>query len=324
MPSKTEQGKDTIILHSYKLFCTPAHRFTGEFFIFIPMKKSLIIFWGSVIFMLLYQCKDKTIHLGKEISYTNQEDLHYGNDTEQVLDLYMPKNKPKEQQDVFLIIHGGGWRGGNKSQLTYFTLSLMQKFPDAIFANMNYRLASASRFALPNQTDDIHKAILFLEKRLDYKPRFILLGNSAGGHLSMFYAYHSDKKKKVKAVINIVGPADLSDAGFKNYDDYSFLEKHLIDPETVQPDVSLMTSGSPVHWIRPTSAPTLSYYGTQDAVVPDSQGEILDSVLKKNHAYHELYKFNGDHVGWAKEPHDDFLIEKIAGFLKKIGPKKTL
>lgn len=285
------------------------------------MKKSLIIFFGFLVLTLLIHCKDKTIHLGKEVFYTCEENISYGKDPEQVLDLYIPKKNSKEKQDVFLIIHGGGWRGGNKSQLTYFMLSLMQKFPNTIFANMNYRLASTSRFALPNQTDDINNAMLFLEKKLNLKPKFILLGNSAGGHLSMFYAYQSDRQKKVKAVINIVGPADLSDPGFKNYDDYSFLEQHLIDPKIVQPHLSLMTFGSPTHWITETSAPTLSYYGTLDHVVPDSQRAILDSVLKKNNVYHESYEFSGDHVGWEKEPFANFLIEKIDGFLKNIDQK---
>jgi acetyl esterase/lipase len=44
-----------------------------------------------------------------------------------VIDLYIP-HKKSEKREVFIIIHGGGWRGGNKSQLTFFTLSLMQSF----------------------------------------------------------------------------------------------------------------------------------------------------------------------------------------------------
>jgi hypothetical protein len=42
-------------------------------------------------------------------------------------------------------------------------------------------------------------------------------------------SYKFDPDRKVKAVINIVGPTDLNDPGFKNYEDYAFVEKHLID-----------------------------------------------------------------------------------------------
>ncbi|WP_449401588.1 hypothetical protein [Chryseobacterium wanjuense] len=97
----------------------------------------------------------------------------------------------------------------------------------------------------------------------------------------MFYANKSDKNKNVKAVINIVESIDLNDPGFKNYDEYSFVEKHLIDPKIVDKNISLMDFGSPVHWIGKSSPPALSFYGLHDTVVPLSQKKILDSVLKK-------------------------------------------
>ncbi|WP_415325351.1 alpha/beta hydrolase fold domain-containing protein [Chryseobacterium sp. MMS23-Vi53] len=189
------------------------------------MKKNLLLL---LLFITFSSCR-KTIDLGKDATFKIEQNISYGEDPNQKIDIYIPGNKPKK--DVFIIIHGGGWRGGNKSQLTFFTYSLMQKFPRNVFVNMNYRLASQKHFALPDQTQDIQNVMNLVEKKLKYKPKFILLGNSAGGHLSMFYAYHSDKNKRVKAVVNIVGPADLNDRGFKNYDDYAFVEKHLVDPK---------------------------------------------------------------------------------------------
>lgn len=92
-------------------------------------------------------------------------DVSYGKDPQQKLDLYIPKNKDSIK-DVFVMIHGGGWKSGNKTNLTFFTLSLMQKLPDYAFANINYRLADANSFVLPNQTNDIDSAINFLLKKL--------------------------------------------------------------------------------------------------------------------------------------------------------------
>ncbi|ASK31685.1 acetylesterase [Chryseobacterium sp. T16E-39] len=287
------------------------------------MKKIIIVF--SCLCLLLFNicCKKKTIHLGKEINFESQENISYGNDPEQTMDLYIPAVL-NSKSDVFIMIHGGGWRSGNKSQLTFFTLSMMQKFPKAVFANINYRLASTSRFGIPNQTEDINNVIHYLEKTLKYKPRFFLLGNSAGGHLSMLYAYHFDRDKKVKAVINIVGPSDLSDSGFKKYFDYPFVEKHLIDPKTILSNVSMTEFSSPVNWIRTTSAPTLSYYGKNDQVIPLSQKVILDSILNKNHILHESYEFNGGHLDWDKENNSSFLINKVDQFIKDLDKNKTL
>ncbi|SDH98804.1 Acetyl esterase/lipase [Chryseobacterium taeanense] len=274
----------------------------------------------GVLLLILSSCQQKTIDFGNNISFRIEKNIPYGKETEQKMDVYIPESTVKDN-DVFMIIHGGGWRGGKKSQLTSFTFDLMKKFPKKIFVNVDYRLASATSFALPDQTDDIKTAMNYLEKKLKINPKYILLGNSAGGHLSMMYAYKFDKDKKVKAVINIVGPANLNDPGFKNYVDYTFVEKQLIDPKTVGTKTTLMNFGSPVHWISTTSAPTLSYYGMNDQVVPLSQMKILDSVLNKNNVYHESYEFNGDHLGWEKDSNAKFLIQKTDEFLKNIDKK---
>lgn len=287
--------------------------------------KSLIIFLGVLFSAAFFTgCKEKTIQLGKDISFNCQKNISYGDNTEQNLDLYIPDNNPSEKRDVFIIIHGGGWRGGDKSELTFFTLSLMQKFPDCIFANINYRLASSSRFGIPNQTDDIHTAISYLEQTLQYKPKFILLGNSAGGHLSMLYSYKFDNDRQVKAVVNIVGPADLSDSEFKNYQDYSFVEKHLIDPKIISENTSMNVFASPVYWINQSSSPILSFYGIDDKIIPLSQKKILDSVLNKNKVIHKSFEFKGGHLDWYKEPNSAFLINRISEFLQAIDKQSTL
>lgn len=286
------------------------------------MKKSLAIsFAALIVFLSLICCNEKKISLGKNVHFDKEVNVAYGNLPEQIMDLYIPQTKSAKEREVFVIIHGGGWRSGNKSQLTFFTLSLMQKFPDHIFVNMNYRLASETHYALPNQLDDIREVSKFLEKKLHYSPKMILLGNSAGGHLSMLYAYHSDSLKKVKAVINIVGPTDLSDSSFRSYQEYSFVERRLVDTHIPKPGISRIDFASPIHWITQNTPPTLSYYGKTDRVIPATQGKILDSVLSKNNVIHEAYEFNGGHLDWDRSPNDLFLIDKIDLFLKRIDKK---
>lgn len=291
--------------------------FPVGFSIFRIMNKSLsiIIFCLSLCF-LWTGCKEKKVTLGKDISFQKEENIHYGNDPEQVMDLYIPYQEPSKKRDIFIIIHGGGWRGGDKSQLTFFTLSMMQRFPDHTFANINYRLATSTRPGIPNQTDDIQNVVNYLDKKLRYNPRFVLLGNSAGGHLSMLYAYHSDAQKRVKAVVNIVGPSDLSDPGFEKYMDYSFVKNYLVDPKAVFSGRSKTSFASPVSWVDSASAPTLSYYGNRDQIIPLSQKRKLDSVFTRNKVNHESYEFNGGHLDWDKSPNDQLLIDKIACFIK--------
>lgn len=243
--------------------------------------------------------------------------ISYGTDSEQKLDLYTPSSS-KQVKDVFMIIHGGGWKAGDKSQLTSFAVSMMQKFPKSIFANINYRTASENRFGIPNQTDDIHKAILFLEKKMNYQPNFILIGNSAGGHLSMLYAYRGDNNKKIKAVVNIVGPSDLSDPNFKNYSDYSFVKNHLVDPAVIPERVSMESFASPIYWLNKNSPPTISFFGNNDQVIPLSQKSILDSALNTNDIYNQSFEFPGGHLDWMNEKNSSFVIDKIDAFLKQV------
>ncbi|WP_454048166.1 alpha/beta hydrolase fold domain-containing protein [Chryseobacterium sp. Marseille-Q8038] len=286
------------------------------------MKKDVPIILICLVLLFTWNgCKEKKIELGKDIHFDKEENIHYGNSPEQIMDLYIPAKKSQGKKEVFIIIHGGGWRSGNKSQLTFFTLSLMQKFPDHVFVNMNYRLVSETNYGLPNQMNDIKEVSAFLEKKLRYNPKFILLGNSAGGHLSMLYAYKFDTDKRIKAVVNIVGPADLSDPGFKNYQEYSFVERRLVDPNVSGLGISRIDFASPVKWINKNSPPTLSYYGNSDRVIPSTQEKILDSTLNKNQVIHESYQFNGGHLDWDKQPNDQFLIDKIESFLKKAGKK---
>lgn len=286
------------------------------------MKKNLIIITALLtLFSLLTACKEKKITLGDTIIFDKEENMRYGDSPEQILDLYIPHKKETSMRDVFIIIHGGGWRSGNKSQLTFFTFSMMQRFPDYIFINMNYRLASGIQYGMPNQMDDIQSVAAFIKKKLNYNPRLILMGNSAGGHLSMLYAYQAGPDKNVKAVINIVGPTDLSDPGFKAYEDYSFVEKHLVDPRALPTGTSAVNFASPVHWITKNTPPTLSYYGKTDRVIPMTQERILDSILSKNNIIHESYQFNGGHLDWDKKPNSTFLIDKVETFLKQVDKK---
>ncbi|UFH31011.1 alpha/beta hydrolase [Chryseobacterium sp. C-71] len=274
-------------------------------------------FFAFLCLIVLFSCKEKTITISKDITFDQQMDISYGNDPEQKMDLYIPKNRDSVKT-IFIIIHGGGWKAGKKSDLTYFTLSMMKRFPQSAFANINYRLATETSFALSNQTDDIQKAIDYLVGITPIKSKFILLGNSAGGHLAMLYSYRFDEKDRIKAVVNIVGPSDLSDPNFKNYSDYSFVENHLVDPAAIPKGISIGNFASPVYWVNKNSPPTLSFYGNNDQVIPLSQKGILDSVLNKNEVSNQSFEFHGGHLDWTNEKNAPFLIKKIDEFLKQI------
>lgn len=283
--------------------------------------------WLKFTFIILFSfsCKKKDFDLGNNITFKKETNISYGDDSLQKLDWYFPLARDSVK-GIFVIVHGGGWKAGNKSQLNFFMYSLMRKFPDYAFANINYRLATNSTFILPSQTDDIHQSISFLTKKsreLKIKPEFVLLGNSAGAHLSMLYGYNDfmypKKYYSIKAIVNIVGPSDLYDKNFETYPDYYFVKKRMIDlSASVPTDLTNKDIPNPIFWISEKSPPTISFHGNRDQIIPSSQKTVLDSILNENKVYNQSFEFPGGHLDWENEKNTLFLIDKIENFLKNI------
>ncbi len=281
----------------------------------------------TCIVLISFSCKKKDFDLGNNIIFNKETNICYGDNSLQKLDWYLPSND--SAKGIFVLVHGGGWKVGNKSQLNFFMYSMMRKFPNYAFANVNYRLATNSTFILPNQTDDIHRSISFLTEKcriLKVTPDFILLGNSAGAHLSMLYGYNDfiypKKNHSVKAIVNIVGPSDLYDKNFETYPDYYFVKNRMIDvSNSVPTDLSSKDISNPIFWINEKSPPTISFFGNRDQIIPLSQKTILDSVLNEHKVYNKSFEFSGGHLDWENEKNISFLIDQIDSFLKSIKQK---
>ena len=82
-----------------------------------------------------------------------------------------------------LVVHGGAWRAGSRTQLTMYAKSLARR-GFSCFA-INYRLAPG--VAHPTQAEDVAAALAFLHDqaaRLGGDPRRLFaMGHSAGAHL---------------------------------------------------------------------------------------------------------------------------------------------
>ncbi|MXS71929.1 alpha/beta hydrolase [Chryseobacterium binzhouense] len=279
----------------------------------------------AFIILISFSCKKKDFDLGNNIIFNKETNISYGDNSLQKLDWYFPLTKDSVK-GIFVIVHGGGWKAGNKSQLNFFMYSLMRKFPDYAFANINYRLANNNTFILPNQTDDIQHSISLLTEKcriLKINPDFILLGNSAGAHLSMLYGYNDfmypKKYYSIKAIVNIVGPSDLYDKNFEAYPDYYFVKNRMIDlSASVPKDLTNKDIPNPIFWISEKSPPTISFYGNRDQIIPLSQKTVLDSVLNKNKVYNQSFEFSGGHLDWENEKNTSFLIDRIDIFLANI------
>jgi acetyl esterase/lipase len=110
------------------------------------------------------------------------------------LDLYVPKGTaPDAKRPVVIMIHGGGWRNGDKANPPIIGAK-MRHFVGAgyIYASINYRLSpqtpSPDGVRHPAHVEDCAAAIAWIHDHIaEYggdPERLHLMGHSAGGHLA--------------------------------------------------------------------------------------------------------------------------------------------
>ena len=118
-------------------------------------------------------------------------DLAYGEDPKQKLDLYLPKGSLKDAP-VFLFLHGGGMREGDRAHYGYVGRPFVENGIIAVIAS--YRLMPKHTY--PDQPNDTRDAVAWLYKNIaSYggNPRDLYVGgHSAGGHLSGLVCANTD------------------------------------------------------------------------------------------------------------------------------------
>jgi acetyl esterase/lipase len=123
------------------------------------------------------------------------------------LDLYRRANA-SEPQPLVIMIHGGSWNGGSKTQLPAINRHVAAK--GYAVASINYRHAPKWRFPAP--VDDVFAAIEFLRANASRfgidASRVVLIGRSAGGQLALSAAY-SGRDAAIRGVVSFYAPTDL-------------------------------------------------------------------------------------------------------------------
>ncbi|MFK7921504.1 MAG: alpha/beta hydrolase [Bacteroidia bacterium] len=243
------------------------------------MKNLLIILSLS---FFLYSCDQAPKNVLPELNqFGSLCDLSYGTDERHILDISLPANR-SESTAVILLIHGGAWVGGDKREMTVIRESLARKTGMAV-ASMNYRFVGPDDIGYKDLMADVDLALDFIDSQASEwtigTGNFGIAGGSAGGHISLLYAYSYDLEGRVKAVSSLAGPTDLSDDLFieyaSNYQlDYALSE--LIDADYEQ-NQALLEAASPLFGLR--NLPTQLQHGEDDDLVPLQQIESLATAL---------------------------------------------
>ena len=252
-----------------------------------------------VLISLTFSCSSDT-NSSQAIDFSPEKSLYnisYGNNSQQVFDLYLPANRNPNTTKTLVLIHGGGWTSGDKADMNYVVNIIKQYLPNYAIANINYRLSTVGNPAFPMQINDIESVVSKLKnENYGISDQFGFIGVSAGAHLSLLYGYAYNPD--VKIVCSIVGPTDFNDL---NYTSNPFMVDMFQGVTGVNyvANPSYYNQISPVYRATANAQPTIMLYGNADPLIPTTQGQSLHNRLNQLGVYNEFYLYIGGHGDWS-------------------------
>lgn len=281
------------------------------------MNKFIFIITCLITF---FSCRMRDVEPDNLITPVNQQNIQYGSDPKQAMDIYLPAGRTIAETPFIVLIHGGGWSSGDRTDFRSVVDTIKKRLPGYAIFNISYRLAVNGQNLFPAQENDVKAALDFiLSKTAEYKisNRFVLIGASAGGHLALLQAYKHSSPVKAKAVVSFFGPTDL--VAFYN-NPPSLLVPILLQSVigfTPSNNLSIYQSSSPINYATSQSSPTLLIHGGADQVVPSSQSVLLKEKLANLNVPNQFVFYpNGGHGDWDAATYND-AFNKLQSFLQQ-------
>ena len=310
----------------------------------------LLLFVLGICVLLLAGCAITALWLQRSLErggYTESWDenegrvltgLSYGEKEANRYDLYLHKSiDPKSESPLLLLIHGGSWVTGGRGDIAYACRYYGKQ--GCITATMDYSLISEGHpeITIGTMLDEITACTAALKKKLEaegYRVSGMAVGGmSAGGHLSLLYAYSraSESAIPLAFVFEKVGPVAISKEiwGEKNAAAMISLgtgkqitREQLDEPEGIEAANSL----SPLHFIGAGSPPTVFAYGGKDDLVKPVHRDKLAKALEEHHVPNIRVDFpKSNHAMWddldCTEKFREAVLQYCRQYLKLASPK---
>lgn len=251
-----------------------------------------------IISALLFSCKKDNSGGNNTVAASTSLNVSYGSNPLQNMDIYLPAGRASATTKVMVMIHGGAWSSGDKTELTPFVDTFKRRHPDYALFNINYRLSAAPNNFFPTQEMDVKAAIEFIHsKAAEYaiSDKYVLIGASAGGHLALLQGYKYTTPVKPKAIVSLSGPSDINDMYINPAGGNPLLSSLLasVVGKTPAQDPLLYSNSSPVNFITAGAPPTLLLYGSVDPLVRPAQGEFVKAKLQTAGVVNQYVLYNG-------------------------------
>ena len=228
--------------------------------------------------------------------------ISYGPNSAQVMDICYPPT-PSQTTGAFLLIHGGSWSSGDKSD--FGSLCGVIARLGYVGATMNYRMFAAHATYADMLADiDLALATYKDTARQDGWPitQVALMGASAGGYLGLMYAYTRQPAVPIGFVVGMSTPTNFLDpALIQSADDarYTELSKLLgvdLTKESVDARQAALQAASPAYRVTKGAPPTILAHGAKDSVVPYSNAVQMATRLAMAGVPYDLLSYpNSDH-----------------------------
>jgi acetyl esterase/lipase len=247
--------------------------------------------------------------------------VSYGASAAQKMDVHLPAGRSVSETKVMVMIHGGGWTGGDKNDFASILDTLKKRLPGYAIFNINYRLSANPNNIFPTQELDVKAALEFIRNQsTGYRisDKIVLLGASAGAHLALLQAYKYSAPIKPRAVVSFFGPGDLTEMYNNPAGNNPFLSLALASAIGATPaqNQAIYEQSSPATFINSSNAvPTILFHGSADPLVSASQSAIVQNKLASANISSEYILYpGGGHGDWSAAIYTD-AFNKIEQFL---------
>jgi acetyl esterase/lipase len=238
-------------------------------------------------------------------------------------DLYLPAKRDRSvRSPAVVIIHGGGFTGGDKAASREFNIGTTLALHGHVGMSINYTLASKDSPSWPRNIQDCLSAVRWLRKnadRLQIDTAHIgVIGGSAGGHLAAMLAVaesmdgldpsgpYAEFSCRVQCAVPMYGAYDFTDRK-----DLTMIGK------TREQAPEAYRAASPILHLNRKTPPMLLLCGTADAAATVAQSERFAAALKKAGVEHELVLVEGAPHSFHLQPKQRDLRPLVLGFFNK-------
>ena len=285
--------------------------------------KTISFFSATLIVLTLVSCSKEQVVV-KQATASIMLNVSYGADSTQTFDAYLPANRSIDSTKVIILIHGGSWVSGDKTELTPFINTLKIGLPTYAIFNINYRLSKYPANIFPTQENDINAAItsIFTNAKTKYliSSKYAFVGVSAGAHLAMLQGFKNNSLVKPKAIASFSGPSDLTDMYNNPVGGNQFISQALASAVGATPSSNavIYTTSSPINYVTKTSPPTILFQGGKDPYVSVTQATAVQSKLVNAGVVNQyVYYPTQAHIGTWDDITMYDAINKLQVFIQK-------